>query len=49
MSGMNLKENLDASRPSEHPSVRRWEVSKRLGGIIGHKDKSSSFNRVPRT
>ena len=31
-------------RPSEHPPVR-GEMSKRLvGGIIGHKDKTSSWH-----
>ena len=29
-----LKQNLNASRPSEHPPVR-GKMSKRLGGIIG--------------
>ena len=33
-----LKKNLNASRPSEHPPVR-GKMSKRLGGIIGCKDK----------
>ena len=35
-----LKKNLNASRPPEHPLVRR-EMSKRLGGIIGCKGKTS--------
>ena len=33
--------NLNASRPSEHPPVRGNNV-KRLGAIIGCKDKTSS-------
>ena len=33
-----LKKNLNASRPSQYPSVRGENVSKRLGGIIGCKD-----------
>ena len=36
-----LKENLNASRPSEHPT-QGGEILKRLGGIIGCKDKTSS-------
>ena len=38
----NLKENLNASRPSEHPPVRGEKMSKRLRGIIGCKHKASS-------
>ena len=30
-----LNKNLNASRPSEHPSVRGKKNSKRFGGIIG--------------
>ena len=41
-----LKKNLNASRPSEHPSVREGEISKRLGGIIGCKDKTSSWHLI---
>ena len=33
--------NLNASRPSEHPSAR-GKMSKRIGGIIGCKHKTSS-------
>ena len=29
-----LKKNLNASRPSEHPPVRREKMSKCLGGIM---------------
>ena len=36
-----LKENLNASRPSEHPPVREENV-KTFSGIIGCKDKTSS-------
>ena len=41
-----FKENLNASRPSEHPPDD-WGgggVSKRLGGIIGCKYKTSSWH-----
>ena len=38
-----LKKNLNASRPSEHTPVRGESMPKRLGGIIGCKDKSSSW------
>ena len=43
--GMNeyLKKNQNAPRPSEHPLVRGGEMSKRLGGIIGCKYKTSSW------
>ena len=34
---------LNASRPSEHPT-RGGGKSKRLGGIIGCKDKTSSWH-----
>ena len=33
------KENLNASRPSEHPLDRGGKVLKRIGGIIDCKDK----------
>ena len=36
-----LKKNLNASRPSEHPSIRG---DKGLGGIIGCKYKTSSWH-----
>ena len=39
-----LKKNLYASRPSEHPSVRGKEMSKRLGGIISCKNITSSWH-----
>ena len=39
-----LKKNLNASRPSEHPPVRGGKMSKRLGGIIGCKYKTSSWH-----
>ena len=38
-----LKKNLNASRPSEHSSVRGENV-KTLGGIIGCKYKTSSWH-----
>ena len=38
-----LKKNLNSSGPSEHPPVR-GEMSKRLGGIIGCKYKTSSWH-----
>ena len=38
-----LKKNQNAPRPSEHPSVRRGKMSKRLGGIKGCKYKISSW------
>ena len=43
-----LKKALNASRPSEHPSIM-GEMSKRLGGIIGCKYKISSchLNGLP--
>ena len=40
----SLKKNLNASRPSEHPPVRGGEVSKRLGGVIGCKDETTSWH-----
>ena len=41
----SLKKNLNASRPSEHPPVG-GKMSKRLGGIIGCEDKTSSWHLV---
>ena len=38
-----LKKNLNASRPSEHPT-QGGNMSKRLGGIIGCTDKTSSWH-----
>ena len=39
-----LKNNLNASRPSEYPPVREEKMSKRLlGGIKGCKYKTSSW------
>ena len=35
------------SRPSEHPPpVRGGEISKRLGGIVGCKDKTTSWHLI---
>ena len=40
-----LKKNLNASRPSEHPPVKEKNVKTfGLGGIIGCKDKTSSWH-----
>ena len=39
-----LKKNQNAPRPSEHPPVRGGKMSKRLGGIIGCKYKTSSWH-----
>ena len=39
-------ENLNASRLSEHPPVRRKKNAKRLGGIIGCKDKTYSRHLI---
>ena len=39
-----LKKNQNAPRPSEHPPVRGKKMSKRLGGIIGCKHKTSSWH-----
>ena len=39
-----LKKNQNAPRPSEHPPVRGEKTSKRLGGIIGCKYKTSSWH-----
>ena len=36
---VSRSQNLNASRPSEHLPIRGGEMSKRLGGIIGSKDK----------
>ena len=41
-----FKENLNASRPSEHPPVGGGGVLNRLGGIIGCKDKTCSWNLI---
>ena len=40
-----FKENLNASRPSEHPSVKGKKIknAKRLSGVIG----TMTFKRVP--
>ena len=49
MSGQTcFKQNLNASRPSEHPPVKGGGgVSKRLvGGIIGCKDKTSLWHLI---
>ena len=44
---MMFKENLNESRPFEHPPVReKTHQSKRSGGIIGCKDKTSSWHLV---
>ena len=40
---MDLKKNQKAPRSSEHPPVRGRKMSKRLGGIIGGKYKTSSW------
>ena len=41
----NLKKNQNApNRPSEHPPVRGKNMSKLFGGIIGCKDKTSSWH-----
>ena len=46
---VEASENLNASRPSEHTPVRGESMSKRLGGIIGWKDKTSSWrSALPR-
>ena len=39
-----LKKNQNAPRLSEHPPVRGEKMSKRLGGIIGCKYKTSSWH-----
>ena len=39
-----LKKNQNTPRPSEHPPLRGKKMSKRLGGIIGCKYKTSSWN-----
>ena len=43
MGGLDAFKNLNACRPSEHPPVREKNL-KRLGGIIGCKDKTSSWH-----
>ena len=47
-SSPSFKENLNASRPFEHP-IQGENMSKRLGGIIDCKDKNSSWylNGIP--
>ena len=35
---------MNASRPSEHPPQSGGKMSKRLGGIIGCKDRTSSWH-----
>ena len=41
---MYLKKNQNAPRPTEHPpAIRGGKMSKRLGGIIGCKYKTSSW------
>ena len=44
-----LKKNQSTPRPSEHPPVMGEKMSKRLGGIKGCKNKTSSrhLNRFP--
>ena len=46
---MSLKKDLNASRPTEYPSVRGEKMSKRSGGIMGCKEQTSSchFNGFP--
>ena len=39
-----FKKNLNAPRPSEHPPVRGENVKTFRGGIIGCKDKTSSWH-----
>ena len=41
-----FKKRVNASRPSEHPPLR-GKMSKRLGGIIGCKYKTSSWHLPP--
>ena len=41
-----LKKNLNAPRLSEHSPVRGKECQKRLDGIIGSKDKTSSWHLI---
>ena len=40
---VGLKKNQKAPRPSEHPPVRRGEMSKRLGWVKGCKYETSSW------
>ena len=40
----SLKKNLNASRPSEHPTQGEKNVKTLRGGIIGCKDKTSSWH-----
>ena len=39
-----FNENLNVSRSSEHPPAKGGKISKRLGGIIGFKDKTFSWH-----
>ena len=41
---MLFQESQNASRLSEHPPVRGEKMSKRLGGIIGCRHKTSSWH-----
>ena len=41
-----LKKSQNASKPSEHPPDRGGGMSKRLGGNIGCKDKTSSWHII---
>ena len=41
--GCCLNKNMNASRPSENPTVR-GKMSKRLGRIVGCKDKTTSWH-----
>ena len=42
--GVFLKKNQNAPRPSEHPPQSGGKMSKRSGGIIGCKYKTSSWH-----
>ena len=37
---------MNAFRPSEHPPVRGGNMSKRLGEVIGCKDKTSLWHSI---
>ena len=41
-----LKKIVNVSRPSEHSPGRGRKMSKRLGGIIGCKGKTSSWHLI---
>ena len=43
---VSTKKNLNAPRPSEHPPLSGKKMSKRLGGVIGCKDKNSSWHLI---